>query len=102
MAAEPIPQVVYDSPHQFEPLLPRADLTGDLRERADEVARASLKLTGRLPATTLRSLRELVRAMNSYYSNRIEGQGTHPRNIDALPLLFLGLYPEAAVPEVEG
>ena len=28
------------------------------------------------------ALREIVRSMNSYYSNRIEGQATHPANIE--------------------
>lgn len=27
-------------------------------------------------------MRELVRQMNSFYSNRIEGQSTHPGNIE--------------------
>lgn len=32
--------------------------------------------------TTREKLLELLRSMNSYYSNLIEGQGTHPRNIE--------------------
>jgi Fic family protein len=35
-----------------------------------------------IPEQTLATLRELVRQMNSYYSNLIEGQGTHPLNIE--------------------
>lgn len=33
--------------------------------------------------STRQALRELVRSMNSFYSNRIEGQGTSPANIQA-------------------
>jgi Fic family protein len=69
---------VYDSPHQFEPLLPSAAAAADLRERGDDIAARSLRLSGGVHPTSLQLLRELVRAMNSYYSNRIEGQGTHP------------------------
>jgi Fic family protein len=46
------------------------------------VAEASLRLSGKCHPETLGKLRELVRSMNSYYSNRLEGQGTHPVNID--------------------
>lgn len=42
----------------------------------------SVKLTSAAHATTRVALRELVRKMNSFYSNRIEGQNTHPRNIE--------------------
>jgi Fic family protein len=71
----------YDSPHQSEPLLPDRGLTA-LRRRAAPIEEASRKLGARAHPHTLAVLRELVRAMNSYYSNRIEGQGTHPLNIE--------------------
>jgi len=71
----------YDAPHQFEPLLP-ASRVAELREIGDEVAQRSLKLQGMVHPVTLMPLRELVRAMNSYYSNRIEGQSTHPLLIE--------------------
>jgi Fic family protein len=38
-------------------------------------------MQGAAHASTLHELRGLVRAMNSYYSNRIEGQSTHPVHI---------------------
>lgn len=40
-----------------------------------------MRLTGAAHATSRATIRELVRSMNSYYSNRIEGQSTHPLNI---------------------
>jgi Fic family protein len=70
----------YTHPSQFEPLLPQQHLD-DLRARTRAVVEKSFQLTSRAHPTTIASLRELVRAMNSYYSNRIEGQSTHPLNI---------------------
>jgi Fic family protein len=72
---------IYDSPHQFEPLLPSPE-NARLLEKAAEISRAATRLTGAAHASTRASVRELVRSMNSYYSNRIEGQGTHPLNIE--------------------
>ncbi|CAM3654020.1 hypothetical protein [Polynucleobacter brandtiae] len=71
----------YTSPHQFEPLLPQKEL-GLFRERADAVAQQSIQLSSGAHPVNIASLRELVRSMNSYYSNRIEGQSTHPTNIE--------------------
>jgi len=70
----------YTLPHQFEPLLPQSGLDA-LRERSRAVIEQSLRLTAAAHPDTIASLRELVREMNSYYSNRIEGQSTHPHNI---------------------
>ncbi len=72
---------MYDSPHQFEPLLPSIRQE-DLYAQAGRIVQTSLKLTSAAHDTTRTAIRELVRSMNSYYSNRIEGQGTHPLNIE--------------------
>lgn len=71
----------FTDPGQFEPLLPQKDLDG-FRSRAAAIGDASLRLAGKAHPSTLARLRELLRAMNSYYSNRIEGQSTHPLNIE--------------------
>ncbi len=71
----------YTQPRQFEPLLPQNRLD-ELRQRTRAVVVKSLHLTGSAHPATIANLRELVRAMNSYYSNRIEGQSTHPMNIE--------------------
>lgn len=71
----------YTRPQQFEPLLPQKRLEA-LRERTRALIGQSLRLAGGAHATTIADLRELLRAMNSYYSNRIEGQSTHPLNIE--------------------
>jgi len=69
----------YDKPYQFEPLVPRLDVA-ELAQRTRVVVEASYRLQG-VHTATRAALRDLVRAMNSYYSNLIEGQGTHPANI---------------------
>jgi Fic family protein len=69
---------LYDSPHQFEPLLPSESAQQGLLERAHDLSRAALQLA-RAPAPA--GLRGLLRGMNSYYTNRIEGQHTRPLEI---------------------
>jgi Fic family protein len=69
------------SPHQFEPLLPQKEVA-KLHERSQAIVNRSLGLGERAHPTTRLALRELLRAMNSYYSNLIEGQGTTPHNIE--------------------
>src|SRR6478609_7019735 len=71
----------YDQPHQFEPLLPRQNVAS-LLELTRSVLEKSWRLQHAVAPQTRASLRRLVRGMNSYYSNRIEGQGTHPQNIE--------------------
>ncbi len=71
----------YTHPAQFEPLMPHMRL-GELRVMSRAVITQSLRLKGVASSVTIASLRDLLRAMNSYYSNRIEGQGTHPLNIE--------------------
>jgi Fic family protein len=74
--------VHYTQPHQIEPLLPQFRLA-ELRERTRAVVARAYRLSGAAHPKTIATLRELVRNMNSYYSNRIEGQSTHPLNIEA-------------------
>lgn len=70
---------MYDSPHQFEPLMPSMHRMEPLLAKAHELALAASGLAGlRVPV----ELRQLLRSMNSYYTNRIEGQHTRPREIE--------------------
>ncbi|MFH2121181.1 MAG: Fic family protein [Pseudomonadota bacterium] len=65
--------------HQMTPLLPEeADALQDL---ALEVLQKSAALGNRQHPVTLDTLRELLRIINSYYSNLIEGHNTHPHDI---------------------
>ena len=71
--------MMYDSPHQFEPLMPSMHRMEPLLAKAHELAIAASGLAGlRVPV----ELRQLLRSMNSYYTNRIEGQHTRPREIE--------------------
>ena len=72
---------MYNSPHQFEPLWPTS-FPPALLLKAENIVRASDQLRRAAHAATLAGVGDLVRSMNSYYSNRIEGQGTHPRHIE--------------------
>ena len=65
---------------QMEPLFPAK--TGELEDLAREIVAASAKLEGRLSPIVLSEIRELLRVVNSYYSNLIEGHSTHPVDIE--------------------
>ncbi|SDY84637.1 Fic family protein [Citreimonas salinaria] len=72
-----------ETPARFEPcgieeMIPEflVDLLDAIREEAAEVGRG-------LHPDSVRELRGLVRIMNAYYSNLIEGHHTRPRDIEA-------------------
>ena len=67
------------APHQFEPLLPAPAKQEPLLAKAHDLARSATQLAG-LPVAG--ELRGLLRGMNSYYTNRIEGQHTRPLEIE--------------------
>jgi Fic family protein len=68
----------------FEPLMvgEGSPKRGPLNDLALELAEKSTALSARLPKTVALALAELVRAMNCYYSNLIEGHDTHPIDIE--------------------
>lgn len=55
---------------------------GPLNDLAVELAAASAGFRRSLPSGIIRALADLVRAMNCYYSNLIEGHYTHPVDIE--------------------
>lgn len=66
----------------MEPLVPQAR-SSRLSELTCEILKASGRLTGQVhSAQVLKGIAELVRAMNCYYSNLIEGHKTTPRDIE--------------------
>jgi len=69
----------YDDPAQMEPLLPGERALAPLLEQAHDLQREALRLAG---TSAPPDLRVLLRAMNSYYSNKIEGQHTLPIDIE--------------------
>ena len=68
----------------MEPLLIGDDSRhrGTLTDLALELAQKSAGFRRSLPGSLLASLADLVRAMNCYYSNLIEGHDTHPVDIE--------------------
>ncbi len=72
----------YDHPSQMEPLLPGDHRLAPLLEQAHDLIRQADTLSGWCQASALTGLRRLLRAMNSYYSNKIEGQHTLPVEIE--------------------
>jgi Fic family protein len=64
---------------RMTPLLPEE--ADDLQDLALEVLQKSAALGNRQHHVTLNTLRELLRIINSYYSNLIEGHNTHPYDI---------------------
>jgi Fic family protein len=64
-----------------EPYMP-ADGVEALENLAFDLAREASELSGQLHPAVRQSVAELVRSMNCYYSNLIEGHNTHPRDID--------------------
>lgn len=70
---------MYSEPHQFEPLLPIDGRMEPLLAKAHDLSRQATTLAGTHAPPELHSL---LRSMNSYYSNRIEGQHTRPHEID--------------------
>jgi len=65
--------------YRMTPLLPEE--ADDLQDLALEVLQKSAALGSRQHNVTLDTLRELLRIINSYYSNLIEGHNTHPYDI---------------------
>jgi len=55
---------------------------GEITDLALELTRKAAGFRRSLPPSLLASLADLVRAMNCYYSNLIEGHDTHPVDIE--------------------
>lgn len=72
----------YDSPHQFEPLMPAEPFLAPLLEKAGDLTRKATALGSASGRAAQSELRKLLRSMNSYYTNRIEGEHTRPSDIE--------------------
>ena len=69
------------TPTAAEPFMP-AEGTAVLENLAFDLAREAGELSAQLHPVVRLGVAELVRSMNCYYSNLIEGHHTHPRDID--------------------
>ena len=65
----------------MEPMLPEEAAAG-LEDSAVTLIAEANRLGGRVHPILQQSIGDLVRSMNCYYSNLIEGHDTHPRDID--------------------
>lgn len=79
MAESPVPDREYH-PNLLEPMLPQR--TRKLEDLAIELAMKSGQMTQGLHPIVVQSLGTLIRSMNCYYSNLIEGHRTTPRDIE--------------------
>src|SRR5689334_1144067 len=65
----------------MEPMMP-AEGNTELSNLVLDLIGESQRLAGMLHPKVQESVGDLVRSMNCYYSNFIEGHNTHPRDID--------------------
>src|SRR6476660_9447657 len=70
-----------ETPYRIEPCL-LDEYPASLADVISELIRESGRLGQRLHPRTAQSAAELVRVMNCYYSNLIEGHNTRPRDIE--------------------
>ena len=75
-------RTLFDHPSDMEPLLPGGD-EGKSSRLALALIRGAERLRASLHPITRGLVADLVRSMNSYYSNLIEGHRTRPRDIEA-------------------
>lgn len=71
---------MFSNPGAMEPMFPAQ--SGELIDLAMEVHREAAALGGALHKLTRKRVADLLRHINSYYSNLIEGHHTHPSDIE--------------------
>ncbi len=88
MILQPAKNMITETPPRLEPCLPDF-LDPEIVDLIAALSSSAEKLGNRLHPKTAASLADLVRVMNCYYSNLIEGHNTKPRDIEkALQNLF--------------
>ncbi len=78
-----MPSNLYTHISQFEPLLPSEQASNALYEKAHLLLTDAATLSGQSNPALMEALAPLLRGMNSYYTNKIEGQHTLPAEIEA-------------------
>ena len=66
---------------EMEPLMPESGMK-ELEDLVSDFISKANRLASQLKPQVIKSVGDLVRCMNSYYSNLIEGHDTHPRDIE--------------------
>lgn len=69
-----------ETPQRMEPT--SAEATAAISDVSADLARAAARLDAALHPRTAGNLADLVRIMNTYYSNLIEGHNTRPKDIE--------------------
>ena len=64
----------------MEPMLPSGQTI--LEDLAVSIIEKSARMAAQLPLIVQDKIGDLIRTMNCYYSNLIEGHNTHPRDIE--------------------
>ncbi len=77
----PVADTLVETPSRIEPCLLES-AHGPMLDLLPELSAAASTLSARLHPKTAANLAELVRVMNCYYSNLIEGHDTRPRDIE--------------------
>jgi hypothetical protein len=81
-AMEPAMISPVTNPSGMEPVMPPEEGQRRLEDAAFDLASRASSLTGQTNPIVTASVATLVRSMNCYHSNIIEGHDTHPRDID--------------------
>lgn len=66
---------------EMEPMIPEKGLS-DLEDLVIDLTTKASRLASQLKPQTIKGVGDLVRSMNCYYSNLIEGHKSHPRDIE--------------------
>jgi Fic family protein len=74
-------KLMWDEPQEMGPLLPTLNRK-ELEERAWLLTREAASLGAALPEASRTAVTAMLRIVNSYYSNRIEGHSTLPIDIE--------------------
>ena len=67
------------------PIIPQTEhysLKQEIINKAERIIIESAKLTGNLNMHVINAIKDNLRTINSYYSNKIESEGTHPIDIE--------------------
>lgn len=73
--------MIIEAPQRIEPCIPDT-LLPEIVDRVAILSNAAAHLGNRLHSRTAANLADLVRVMNCYYSNLIEGHNTRPHDIE--------------------
>ena len=69
----------------FTPIIPQelnGNIDNELLIKAEQICTKSAKMVGNYNIKVINEIKDLLRMVNSYYSNKIESEGTHPVNIE--------------------